>query len=914
MSTLAYKTRGQSSPQGKPRVFFCCHPEDFQPFFQEIADNILKMQNCAIWYFTDQQATPDDEQMETDLGQMQLFVVPVTAKLLHLSNFAADAAIPFALKQHIPVLPLMQESGLDELFCHKFGDIQFLDKRKQDPTAISYEEKLEKYLSSVLVGDELAAKVRAAFGAYIFMSYRKKDRKYAQILMRKIHANEFCRDIAIWYDEFLTPGENFNQAIADALQKSQQFTLVITPNLINETNYVMTTEYPAAMASGKPILPAELVKTDRGILERCYTDIPDCIDAYNKGALSESLFQAVQQLALPENSDSPEHNFLIGLAYLGGIDVEVDHKRARMLIQSAAETGFVEAIKKLVSMYRTGEGVERNYRMSIRWQETLIELLRKQFDAENSEKNILLLANAYWSLGDYQYELWNLKKAKSSYLDFLQFVESVQYQFPQMKGYVSIGYLKVGKVLRTEGALADAFEYCEKSLQIAEQLAADAKNVKTRRNLSFSYDNVGAILQEEGKTEDAFQYYKKALNIRKQLASETGTIEAQNDLSSSYSEIGTILQMNGNLEDALQYYKNALSIRKQLMAETSTLDAQRSVASSYHNIGTILQTQGKLEDALQYYKNALGIQEQLVTKTRIAEVRSGMASNYNDIGMILQEKGDLEDAAQYYKKALNMREQLAAETGTPKARNDEANSCFKLGNLGQGNISYLRRALELWTQLTAECPQVARYQKNKEIVEKTLQKKLQTVTRESEPTVEAAQAAEAPALSYLLPDELICKPVEDPIVFYKAAAEKYEQSSQMPDKSDDLKNLAISYGCLADACLRVKDSQAAVIYYRWALQAGEKLARAKSTTGTWDNVGVTAYKLGFLEKDSIKYLEYSLRVWDTLKQAVPDNPRYIKCRNIVKEELEKRNLRSAGEKLLPNKLEAKKRSRWKLWK
>ena len=450
MSTLAYKTRGQSSPQGKPRVFFCCHPEDFQPFFQEIAANILKMQNCAIWYFTDQQATPDDEQMETDLGQMQLFVVPVTAKLLHLSNFAADAAIPFALKQHIPVLPLMQESGLDELFCHKFGDIQFLDKRKQDPTAISYEEKLEKYLSSVLVGDELAAKVRAAFGAYIFMSYRKKDRKYAQILMRKIHANEFCRDIAIWYDEFLTPGENFNQAIADALQKSQLFTLVITPNLINETNYVMTTEYPAAMASGKPILPAELVKTDRGILERCYTDLPDCIDAYNKGALSESLFQAVQQLALPENSDSPEHNFLIGLAYLGGIDVEVDHKRARMLIQSAAEAGFVEAIKKLVSMYRTGEGVERNYRMSIRWQETLIELLRKQFDAENSEKNILLLANAYWSLGDYQYELWNLKKAKSSYLDFLQFVESVQYQFPQMKGYVSIGYLKVGKVLRTE--------------------------------------------------------------------------------------------------------------------------------------------------------------------------------------------------------------------------------------------------------------------------------------------------------------------------------------------------------------------------------------------------------------------------------------------------------------------------------
>ena len=117
---------------------------------------------------------------------------------------------------------------------------------------------LETYIKSVLVSSELAEKVRAAFDAYIFLSYRKKDRRKAQELMRLIHRNPLCRDIAIWYDEFLTPGEDFNQAIGKMLQKSDLFAPVVTPNLVNEINYVMTTEYPAARKQGKPVLPVEM--------------------------------------------------------------------------------------------------------------------------------------------------------------------------------------------------------------------------------------------------------------------------------------------------------------------------------------------------------------------------------------------------------------------------------------------------------------------------------------------------------------------------------------------------------------------------------------------------------------------------------------------------------------------------------
>ena len=62
---------------------------------------------------------------------------------------------------------LMQEEGLASLFNEKCGDLQYLDKNARDSTAISYEEKLQSFLTSTLVSDELAKKVRSAFDAYI---------------------------------------------------------------------------------------------------------------------------------------------------------------------------------------------------------------------------------------------------------------------------------------------------------------------------------------------------------------------------------------------------------------------------------------------------------------------------------------------------------------------------------------------------------------------------------------------------------------------------------------------------------------------------------------------------------------------------------------------------------------------------
>ncbi len=244
---LSYLTKGKSTPQGKEKVYFACHPSDFDLYFSVITEDIFKSQNCAVYYNKNSNDAWTEEDMELEFSKMQLVVIPITSNFLFEPSRAKDVEFEYAKKKHIPILPIMMEEGLDGYFAEICGELQFLNRTDTDVTAIPFEEKMEKFLSSVLIGEELADKVRAAFDAYIFLSYRKKDRRYAKELMKLIHKNDFARDIAIWYDEYLTPGEDFNEAIFDAIKKSELFAMVVTPNLINEENYVKNVEYPEAV-------------------------------------------------------------------------------------------------------------------------------------------------------------------------------------------------------------------------------------------------------------------------------------------------------------------------------------------------------------------------------------------------------------------------------------------------------------------------------------------------------------------------------------------------------------------------------------------------------------------------------------------------------------------------------------------
>ncbi len=419
-STLQYmkvRTRGGSSPSGKRKVYFTCHPTDFERYFDKVCEDIFKTQDCAIYYTGDMTAPIPEQYLDSDLGQMNLFVMPVTYRLLSEPNRAMDADFAYATAgaHPISVLPLMMETGIDTFYAGRFGERQYLSPYSRDASEIGYEAKLEKYLASVLTDDATAARVRQAFDAYIFLSYRKKDRHRANELMRLIHQNPRYRDVAIWYDEFLTPGENFNQNIAKALEKSDLFALLVTPNLVNEQNYVQKVEYPKAMEAGKRILPAEMEKTDRGELEKRYCGIPACVDARNEETLDAGIREALKTLVVKPNEDDPEHNYLLGLAYLEGIDVEVNPRYAVELITSAAEAELPEAMMKLQKMYLNGERVEVDYQKALYWAKRIYEYFSRT-KGENDPETLAALDNlavVYYYTGDFQKALELHQKAYS---------------------------------------------------------------------------------------------------------------------------------------------------------------------------------------------------------------------------------------------------------------------------------------------------------------------------------------------------------------------------------------------------------------------------------------------------------------------------------------------------------------------
>ena len=479
---FSYKTNGGSSPENKPKVYLTCHPADFDRFNDSICKDLFDFSNCAVFYTEDMEADLNNENSLIDLERMNLFVIPVTYRLLTEPNRAIDFDLKFAKEKHIPVLPLMMEPDLYDYYKDpdKFGELQYLKPNDHDLTSVNYRDKLNKYLNSVLISDELIDKIRAEFDAYIFLSYRKKDRKLANDLMRMIHDNPECEDVAIWFDEFLTPGKSFKNKIHESMQDSKLIAMLVTPRILEHysngsPNFIMSDEYPEAKRLNKPILPIEMEPTDKEKLNQSFPALPDCADTNDTDSFNKRLLEALSGIYNHANNDDPEHNYLIGLAYLEGIDVEKDIDRAVKLLTKAAESGSADALFKLYDMYKDGKGVAADFQKATYWSEKLYEyhLSKSGKDNADTQHALNIVANNYYLTGDYHKSIELSEKSYSICCDtwkenYANAVEALQ--------IMSLGYLAIGQKRKALNQTLSCYKMCcnlwgEESESALESLA-----------------------------------------------------------------------------------------------------------------------------------------------------------------------------------------------------------------------------------------------------------------------------------------------------------------------------------------------------------------------------------------------------------------------------------------------------------
>lgn len=664
---LKCATKGNANPQGKPRVYFCAHPNDYV-FFDDIKSDVLAIQNCAIYYKDDPSLAIERE----DLKEMQLILLPVTNRFLCEESVAKEEFF-LAKELNIPVLPLAQDSGLENKFNEICGEMQMLDKNNADATAISYYDKLEKFLSAVLIGDELAEKIRAAFDAYIFLSYRKKDRAYAQELMRLIHKNEFCRDIAIWYDEFLTPGENFNSAIEEALENSGLFALVVTPNLVNEKNYVETVEYPLAKKQGKKVIPAELLPTDREALKEKFDGLDEPTDARNEQALSSVLLETLRSLAIKENDRSPEHNFFIGLAYLSGIDVEVDFEKACSLLEKSAKDGLPEACAKLAEMYKNGMGVKKDSQKAIDWKKKQVEIYSEQYEKSkgtDGERDALVLyAKAMDDLGDDFCVLGRFNDANEAYVHagvtlnrFLEKTYDKELFLLQAESY--FGYAEVkghqGKVdlqkRFLEGTISSLKKLREKddSVEVKKKLAKAC-----RAYLEFAnFTSREIIDRSKNFPSPTGEQLDDALNtafvLYREFAKEEGTETARLDYHAICLLAAFRKSYVQNYELAWKLYDRSFIIAENLLEEGNSIPARRAYAKSCGRYAAFLENGDNLEEEIKWRKKAIEAKEKLFEETDSFIDLDSLVADYQRMAFCNQyDVKDDKETEKYYRLTVD---------------------------------------------------------------------------------------------------------------------------------------------------------------------------------------------------------------------------------------------------------------------
>ena len=638
MGNFRIKTKHNVQSQGKPRVYFTCHPEDFAPYFERVCEDIFKTHECIFFYTEDMAQPIPAEDMDADLGRSNLVVVPVTCKLLTTPNRAMDSDIPFAIREHIPVLPLMMEPGLDQLYAQpeKFGQLQYLSPFSQDDTAISYEDKLKKYLETVLISDRIVKRIRAAFDAYIFLSYRKKDRKHANELMRLIHSYPECRDIAIWFDEFLTPGESFTDSIQKILNDSKLFALLVTPNLLEmpngKANYVMREEYPAAQRSGIPILPTEMEPTDRASLRAFFENIPDCVDPRDSLIFREELVAAATRLAIQSNN-TPEHNYLIGLAYLDGIDVEVNRPRGLELITEAAEAGLLEAMKKLYDVYSEGVGTGIDYQKALHWAQELAAYNLQEKGIEHPDTLISLstLAFACGNTGDYVAQA-NLYE--QVYTIRRQLLGETHPDTLLSLSNLSVSYSELGD-------LRKALELDEEIYRARCQILGEEHpdTLLSLSNLAVSYSEVG----DHAK---ALELKEKVYTLRCRILGEEhpDTLLALNNLATSYDVLG-------DLRKALELKEKTYAARCKVLGEEHP-----STLTSLNNLSVTHGKLGHLQAALEIDEKVYALRCKL-----FGEEHPDSLSSLNNLATAYAELGRHEDALPLKEKAYTLRCKLLGQ-------------------------------------------------------------------------------------------------------------------------------------------------------------------------------------------------------------------------------------------------------------
>ena len=715
------RARGTEIPMQARRVFLCYdarNTEDTVALVGDLLSHDAGM-DCVVSWIEAPDADLDENLLGNELRESQALVLWVTKELLEAMR-AEGLPMEFRLARqaNTPILPIAAHEALLPEFTRLAGPMHGI--ATSDP---EYRGKLKAQLETILGSEELNKEIREqAFTATVFLSYRKMDIDEARKFMKALHDLEEFVAVSVWYDSFLTAGEDYNQEIEKALTASDGFVLLVTPNLATEGHYVQTTEYPMAAAKQKPVVSVETLATDAARFAQLFPGTEIVVPLSSPAALRAAFRDKLAATAsLPQLDGKYAH--LLGMAYLRGIGVERDFERAMRLLEFAAkecgEAGL-RAAKQLADIYENGLGANIDYNKALAWRKKEVayseQLLGREHPDTAAAYNNIAMVYSYQ--GEYAQALEFNEKALAvwekvlgqEHPDTAQVYNNIAGVYSRQGEYTraleyyqkalairekvlgkehpdtAASYNNIAGVYFNQSDYAQALEWLQKALAIYE------KRGQEHPNTVETYNNIATVYLNQGEYTRALEWYQKALAIYEKVLGQEHP-----DTAGAYNSIAIVYYNQGEYARALEWYEKALVIREKVLGKEHP-----DTALTYNSIADVYDNQGEYAHALEWYQQALAIYEKVLSKEH-----PDTALSYNNIGIVYDNQGDYVRALEFYEKALAVREKMLGEhPDTALTYRGIARAYREQGEYALA-LAWFQKALTIYEKVLGEHPDTA---------------------------------------------------------------------------------------------------------------------------------------------------------------------------------------------------------------
>ena len=705
---LSVITKGNSNEKGKPKIYISCYEPNTRATIDKISAWIHELRNYAI-YFPVEWENINEGEHEEDLSQMQCVVIPVFARQKK-PNELSIRDYHYANDNSIPVITiLMDATDTPDFFAEyekTYGNVQLLTPYDEDVTKIPFLKQLEQYFEKVITSDVETYRAYQAEGVFnskvkedilsefrgnVFISYRKKNRKYTNALINVLHSEKELWDILLWYDEFLTPGEDYSETLQKNLLACDIVLLVVTPDLFEKGNYVLTHEYPLAKSCGKTIIAVEAESVDVRLLRSVYSDIDLYVSKQDMDDLPKILVEYFNKTKGKQKAIDEKSAFVLGKAYFHGLWVETNRERGIQFIKQAAEADFVPAVKWMANIYRVGNGVRVSPDKELLWLHRLAWILenaeRKNRESVSIEKDLM---TACERIGDMYTLEGNFAKALEAY-------ETMQIYAKKMRNGHNVFLLQDAfasfEIIASQ-KLANVCLYLDK-LEEAQRSLDDAIEIYKRisdSDISLGGPSViAAVFNTYGKLEHKKKNYLKAVDCFERVLNCIGnessvafSAEAEYQLRcEAFEFLGILYKEQRNPNKAYEYLQASIRCAEQYKNEYPSLKALKCLMNPYRTIGELFVESGMSENAIAFYQEGRKYAEEIVA-------RESSSATIGDLLGCLVSLGKIFYQLKKYNEAYECLENAQRLIEKENAAVIDLRNCVELYTL-LGNIQYINQ-------------------------------------------------------------------------------------------------------------------------------------------------------------------------------------------------------------------------------